>query len=192
VVGEAARSLAEWRSRPEAAHLKLSVNLGARELTHPDAVRTVLKAVRESGVDPSALIIEVTESTAMADGDTGFRALRDLAAEGLGVAIDDFGTGYSSLGQLRRMPVDVVKVDRSFVRAMSEDETDRELVAAVVSMGRALNLAVVAEGIETEEQAETLRALGCDLGQGFLYARPLTREQLDLLFETPRALRRPA
>jgi EAL domain-containing protein (putative c-di-GMP-specific phosphodiesterase class I) len=168
------------------------VNLGARELTHPDAVRTVLKAVRESGVDPSALIIEVTESTAMADGDTGFRALRDLAAEGLGVAIDDFGTGYSSLGQLRRMPVDVVKVDRSFVRAMSEDETDRELVAAVVSMGRALNLAVVAEGIETEEQAETLRALGCDLGQGFLYARPLTREQLDLLFETPRALRRPA
>ena len=181
VVEEACRRLAAWRARPEGAALRLSINLGARELTHPDAVTTVLGAVRRSGLDPSALTIEVTESTAMADRDTGFRALRDLSGEGVRVAIDDFGTGYSSLDQLRRMPVDVVKVDRSFVSRMSDDSTDRELVAAVVGMGRALNLLVVAEGIETEAQAAVLRDLGCGFGQGFLYARPLPADDLDRL-----------
>jgi diguanylate cyclase (GGDEF)-like protein/PAS domain S-box-containing protein len=181
VVEEAARQLAEWRSRPETAGMRLSVNLGASELTHPDAVATVLQAVRQAGVDPDALVIEVTESTAMADRETGFRALRELSAEGLRVAIDDFGTGYSSLDQLRRMPVDVIKVDRSFVRAMSDGDSDRELVAAVVGMGRALRLTVVAEGIETDEQAEVLRELGCNFGQGFLFARPLSQGQLEEL-----------
>ena len=184
VVEEACRRLAAWRARPEGAALRLSINLGARELTHPDAVTTVLGAVRRSGLDPSALTIEVTESTAMADRDTGFRALRDLSGEGVRVAIDDFGTGYSSLDQLRRMPVDVVKVDRSFVSRMSDDSTDRELVAAVVGMGRALNLLVVAEGIETEEQAAVLRELGCGFGQGFLYARPLPADELDRVLAT--------
>jgi diguanylate cyclase (GGDEF)-like protein/PAS domain S-box-containing protein len=179
VVDEACRQLAEWRRRPESAAMRLSLNLGARELTHPDAVATVLGAVRRAGLEPSALTIEVTESTAMADSDTGFRALRELSAEGMRVAIDDFGTGYSSLDQLRRMPVDVVKVDRSFVRGMATDSTSRELVAAVVGMGKALNLAVVAEGIETEEQAATLRELGCDFAQGFLYSPPLPAEELD-------------
>jgi diguanylate cyclase (GGDEF)-like protein/PAS domain S-box-containing protein len=181
VVDEACRRLARWRDRAESSALHLSVNLGARELTHPDAVTSVLGAVRRSGVDPEALTIEVTEGTAMADGDTGFRALRDLSGEGLRVAIDDFGTGYSSLDQLRRMPVDVVKVDRSFVQRMSDDPTDRELVAAVIGMGRALNLLVVAEGIETPEQAATLRELGCGYGQGFLYAKPLPPEALDVV-----------
>ena len=100
----------------------------------------MLGCVRESGINPRKLTIEVTESTAMADGDTGFRALSDLSGEGMRVAIDDFGTGYSSLEQLRRMPVDIVKVDRSFVSGMAADSTDRELVAAVVGMGRALKL----------------------------------------------------
>ena len=179
VVGEACRQLAEWRRRPEAEHMFLSLNLGARELTHPDAVTTVLGAVRRSGIEPAALTIEVTEGTAMADGDTGFRALRELSDEGVRVAIDDFGTGYSSLDQVRRMPVDIVKVDRSFVGGMGLDSTSRELVAAVIGMGRALNLLVVAEGIETGEQAATLRDLGCGFGQGFLYSRPLPPEELD-------------
>jgi EAL domain-containing protein (putative c-di-GMP-specific phosphodiesterase class I) len=115
----------------------------------------------------------------MADGDTGFRALRDFSDDGILVAIDDFGTGYSSLEQLRRMPVDIVKVDRSFVRGMTDNSTDRELVAAVVGMARALKLCVIAEGIESAEQAEALRELGCDIGQGFLFSRPLPAEQLD-------------
>jgi diguanylate cyclase (GGDEF)-like protein/PAS domain S-box-containing protein len=181
VMAAACRKLAEWQARPATAHLRLSVNLSARELTHPDVVSTVLDCVRQSGVDPHGLTIEVTESTAMADGDTGFRALRDLSAEGIRVAIDDFGTGYSSLDQLRRMPVDIVKVDRSFVSGMSEDMTDRELVAAVVGMGRALKLCVVAEGIETAEQAETLREMGCDIGQGYLFSQPLPEDQLEAL-----------
>ena len=181
VVEEACRRLALWQSRPEAESMRLSVNLGARELMHPDAVTTVLRAVRRSGIDPGSLTIEVTETTAMVDGDGGFRALRDLSREGLRVAIDDFGTGYSSLSQLRNMPVDVVKVDRSFVQRMSEDTMDRELVAAAIGMGRALNLSVVAEGIETAEQAAALRELGCGYGQGSLYARPLPPEELDLV-----------
>jgi diguanylate cyclase (GGDEF)-like protein/PAS domain S-box-containing protein len=181
VMGETCRRLAEWQARPEIAHWHLSVNLSARELTHPDVVSTVLRCVRESGIDPRSLTIEVTESTAMADGDTGFRALRDLSGEGIRVAIDDFGTGYSSLEQLRRMPVDIVKVDRSFVSGMAANPTDRELVAAVVGMGRALNLCVVAEGIESPEQAEALRELGCDIGQGYLFAKPLPAAEMDQL-----------
>jgi diguanylate cyclase (GGDEF)-like protein/PAS domain S-box-containing protein len=186
VMSETCQHLAEWQSRPETAHLHLSVNLSARELTHPDLVSSVLGCVRESGVDPHSLTIEVTESTAMADGDTGFRALRDLNSEGIRVAIDDFGTGYSSLEQLRRMPVDIVKVDRSFVSGMSADSTDREIVAAVVGMGRALKLCVVAEGIETPEQAEALRELGCDIGQGYLYAKPLPAAEMDELAQSRR------
>jgi diguanylate cyclase (GGDEF)-like protein/PAS domain S-box-containing protein len=179
VVDEACRQLAEWQARPETAHLHLSLNLSARELMHPDVVATVLDCVRASGIDPRSLTIEVTEHTAMADGDTGFRALRDLSSEGIRVAIDDFGTGYSSLEQLRRMPVDIVKVDRSFVSGVAANATDRELVAAVVGMGRALKLCVVAEGIENTDQADTLRELGCDIGQGYLFSKPLPAEELD-------------
>jgi len=181
VIGEACRQLAEWQSRPETAELYLSLNLSARELTHPDVVPTVLGCVRESGIDPRFLTIEVTESTAMADGDSGFRALRDLSGEGIRVAIDDFGTGYSSLDQLRRMPVDIVKVDRSFVSGMADDSTDRALVAAVVGMGQALKLGVVAEGIEEPSQVEVLRELGCEIGQGFLFAKPLSAEAMQEL-----------
>jgi diguanylate cyclase (GGDEF)-like protein/PAS domain S-box-containing protein len=186
VVGETCRQLAEWQTRPETADLRVSVNLSARELTHPDVVTTVLSCVRESGIDPRSLAIEVTESTAMADGDTGFRALRDLSAEGIRVAIDDFGTGYSSMEQLRRMPVDIVKVDRSFVAGMASDSTDREIVAAVVGMARALNLSVVAEGIETREQAEALRELGCDIGQGFLFAKAVPAPEFEDLAQSAR------
>jgi EAL domain-containing protein (putative c-di-GMP-specific phosphodiesterase class I) len=186
VIGEACRRLAEWQTRPETADLRLSLNLSARELTHPDVVATVLSCVRESGIDPQSLTIEVTESTAMADSDTGFRALHDLSSEGIRIAIDDFGTGYSSLEQLRRMPVDIVKVDRSFVSGMAADSTDREIVAAVVGMGRALNLSVVAEGIERPEQAEALRELGCDTGQGFLFSKALPADELEELVQSGR------
>jgi len=179
VIGESCRQLAEWQSRPETSQLHLSLNLSARELTHPDVVSNLLGCVRESGIDPRFLTIEVTESTAMADGDSGFRALREFSSEGIRVAIDDFGTGYSSLEQLRRMPVDIVKIDRSFVSGMADDPTDRALVAAVVGMGRALKLAVVAEGIESPEESEALLELGCHIGQGFLFAKPLPIEAMD-------------
>ena len=155
------------------------MNLSARELTHPDVVPTVLNAVRRAALDPHRLTIEVTESTAMADRETGFRALRELSQAGVRIAIDDFGTGYASLDHLREMPADILKIDRSFVAGMAANSPDSALVAAAIAMGRALEMEVVAEGIETSEQVADLRELGCPLGQGFLFARPLPPEELD-------------
>jgi diguanylate cyclase (GGDEF)-like protein/PAS domain S-box-containing protein len=184
-VGEACRRLRDWDRRnggPSA--FGLAVNLSARELTHPDVVSTVLSAVRRAALDPSRLTIEITESTAMADRDSGFRALRELSDAGVRIAIDDFGTGYSSLDHLREMPADILKIDRSFVAGMAANSPDSALVAAAIAMGRALQMEVVAEGIETSEQVADLRELGCPLGQGFLFARPLPPEELDGLLET--------
>jgi diguanylate cyclase (GGDEF)-like protein/PAS domain S-box-containing protein len=183
-VGEACRRLRDWdRLNSGSASFGLAVNLSARELTHPDVVPTVLGALRRSALDPQRLTIEVTESTAMADRDSGFRALREMSAAGVRIAIDDFGTGYSSLDHLREMPADILKIDRSFVAGMSIGSPDSALVAAAVAMGRALDMQVVAEGIETAEQVADLREFGCPLGQGFLFARPLPAEELDRLLE---------
>jgi diguanylate cyclase (GGDEF)-like protein/PAS domain S-box-containing protein len=183
-VGEACRRLRDWDRLNGHGHaFGLAVNLSARELTHPDVVTTVLNAVRRSALDPHRLTIEVTESTAMADRETGFRALRELSEAGVRIAIDDFGTGYSSLDHLREMPADILKIDRSFVAGMAANSPDSALVAAAIAMGRALEMEVVAEGIETSEQVADLRELGCPLGQGFLFARPLPPEELDTLLE---------
>jgi diguanylate cyclase (GGDEF)-like protein/PAS domain S-box-containing protein len=182
-VREACRQLKEWQRRGAASDLGLSVNLGARELTHPDVVATVLGAVRGAGIDPGSLCIEVTETTAMADRASGFRALRELSRAGVRVAIDDFGTGYSSLEHLRSMPADILKIDRSFVHGMSNDSSDNALVAATLALGRALGMGVVAEGIETDEQASSLRDFACSIGQGDLFARPLPPEELDGLLK---------
>jgi diguanylate cyclase (GGDEF)-like protein/PAS domain S-box-containing protein len=183
-VGEACRRLRDWdRRNGGSSSFGLAVNLSARELTHPDVVSTVLNAVRRSALDPSRLTIEVTESTAMADRDSGFRALRELSDAGVRVAIDDFGTGYASLDHLREMPADILKIDRSFVAGMAANSPDSALVAAAIAMGRALEMEVVAEGIETSEQVADLRELGCPLGQGYLFARPLPPEELDGLLE---------
>ena len=179
-VGEACRRLRDWdRRNGGPSDFSLAVNLSARELTHPDVVPTVLNAVRRSALNPHRLTIEVTESTAMADRDSGFRALRELHDAGVRIAIDDFGTGYSSLDHLREMPADILKIDRSFVAGMSANSPDTALVAAAIAMGRALEMEVVAEGIETTEQVADLRELGCPLGQGFLFARPLPPEEID-------------
>jgi diguanylate cyclase (GGDEF)-like protein/PAS domain S-box-containing protein len=179
-VGEACRRLRDWdRRNGSASDFSLAVNLSARELTHPDVVPTVLNAVSRSALNPHRLTIEVTESTAMADRDSGFRALRELHDAGVRIAIDDFGTGYSSLDHLREMPADILKIDRSFVAGMSANSPDTALVAAAIAMGRALEMEVVAEGIETSEQVADLRELGCPLGQGYLFARPLPPEEID-------------
>jgi diguanylate cyclase (GGDEF)-like protein/PAS domain S-box-containing protein len=180
-VGEACRRLRDWdrRNNGDGSSFSLAVNLSARELTHPDVVPTVLNAVRRAALDPHRLTIEVTESTAMADRETGFRALRELSQAGVRIAIDDFGTGYASLDHLREMPADILKIDRSFVAGMTANSPDSALVAAAIAMGRALEMEVVAEGIETSEQVADLRELGCPLGQGFLFARPLPPDELD-------------
>ena len=181
-VNEACRQLAAWeRAGRDSRSFRLAVNLSARQLTHPDVVATVLRAVRRHGLDPECLTIEVTESTAMADRDSGFRALGELSRAGVRIAIDDFGTGYSSLEHLRTMPADTLKIDRSFVSGMVPGSPDSALVTAAIAMGRALEMEIVAEGIETPEHVADLRELGCQLGQGFLFSRPLPADRFDLL-----------
>ncbi len=129
-------------------------------------------ALERGGLEPSSLCLEITETALMADPAAGLKVLQDLRALGVRLAIDDFGTGYSSLSYLKRFPVDVLKIDRSFVDGLGEDPEDTAIVTAIISLSRALGLRVVAEGVETRRQLDELRRLGCDRAQGFMFARP--------------------
>ncbi|HVM01669.1 MAG TPA: EAL domain-containing protein, partial [Acidimicrobiales bacterium] len=155
--------------------LTVSVNLSARQLVEPGVIDTVWEQLCATGMDPARLRLEITESVLLEDVSTSVEALLGLRALGVQLAIDDFGTGYSSLSYLRRFPVDAVKVDRSFVAGLGDDPAAEAIVAAVVNLAHALGLAVVAEGVETEQQLVILRALGCDRAQGHLWspARPV-------------------
>jgi predicted signal transduction protein with EAL and GGDEF domain len=183
VMREACRQLAAWDAAwdPDGTGphdpLLLSVNLSARQLHDPALRDDVAAAMADHHVHPSRLVLELTESAMMQDPDGALVRFRELKAMGLRLALDDFGTGYSSLGHLRRFPVDVLKIDRSFVRELAPGAAfgggDAALVRAIVRMSDALGLRTVAEGIEHAAQADTLRALGCGFGQGFAYAPPL-------------------
>ncbi|MBV9283570.1 MAG: EAL domain-containing protein, partial [Acidimicrobiia bacterium] len=139
------------------------------------------RALRESGLDPDRLWLEITESVLMEDADAAVAALERLRGLGVHLCVDDFGTGYSSLAYLRRFPVDALKVDRSFVAGLGKDPEDSAIVEAVVSMAHSLRLSVVAEGVETDEQLARLRELGCELAQGFYFAAPVPPSALDTL-----------
>jgi FOG: EAL domain len=153
----------------------VSVNVSGRQLTGelPDIVRSVL---RETSVDPSQLEIEVTESAVIADAAAGVAALEELRALGVRLSLDDFGTGYSSLSYLRTLPITGVKIDRSFSSSLGSDGRSIELVASIVAMAKVLGLSVIAEGVETEEQADLLTEIGCDELQGYLFGEPMPGE----------------
>ena len=173
---EAARLCADGRQ------LKVAVNLSTRQLAHPGLVRLVADTLEETGADPSSLCLEITETVLMQEADRAVVLLEELKGLGITLSLDDFGTGYSSLSYLQRFPVDVVKVDRSFVNGLVDRPGDASIVAAIRDVTRSLGLGVVAEGIETPEQLERLQALGYEKGQGYLFARPGPREGLhDLL-----------
>ena len=176
VLGEACRQAARLNSTmpPGNGPLTISVNLSVKQLQSDSIVPDVRAALESTGLDPSALVLEITESVMMADMDLAIQQLNDLKALGIRLAMDDFGTGYSSLSYLGRFPVDILKMDRSF---LAEDKNE-PLAAAVIALGESLSLDVVAEGIEYDEQAASLRDLGCDLGQGFLFARPMPHDAL--------------
>jgi diguanylate cyclase (GGDEF)-like protein/PAS domain S-box-containing protein len=160
--------------------LGLSVNLSPRFVRQPQAVAEVVEVLADSGLDPGCLQLEITERTALSDDGSTLAALRALRAHGIRVAIDDFGTGYSSLSYLRRFPVDVLKLDKSFVDGLGDDiEPDAAIIEAVITLGHALGIRITAEGVERAEQAAELRTLGCDTAQGFVFARPLDAAALE-------------
>ena len=173
VLREACEQAATWVvESTEHAPLAVSVNLSARQLTDEELVPTVQAALERAGLDPSLLLLEITESTLMADRDRAVDVLHQLAGFGVRIGIDDFGTGQSSLAHLRSLPVHTLKIDGSFVESLGDDPEGGAIVSAVVQLGHALGLSVTAEGVETPDQLSWLRALGCDLGQGFYFAHP--------------------
>jgi EAL domain-containing protein (putative c-di-GMP-specific phosphodiesterase class I) len=148
------------------------VNVSARQFHQPDFVEQVLACVERHGVNPAGLKLELTESVILGDRDEAVARMAQLKARGLRFALDDFGTGYSSLSYLKRMPLDQLKIDQSFVRDMLDDASSETIVRAILGMSASLSLEVVAEGVETEEQAAFLKAQGCTGFQGYLYGRP--------------------
>jgi diguanylate cyclase (GGDEF)-like protein len=156
----------------------MSVNLSARQCGHPELVATFGEILRRTGADPASVCLEITETALMEDVETSTATLSALKELGLTLALDDFGTGYSSLRALQHFPVDVVKIDRSFIAPIEHDPQEAAIVAAVISLSHALGLRTVAEGIETIAQVDRLRALGCDLAQGFYFAKPAPPDEV--------------
>jgi diguanylate cyclase (GGDEF)-like protein len=169
------------------ASVDLSVNLSARQLLDPHVVGSVEEALRTSGLDPRRLVFEITESSLIEEGQATLDHLARLRALGIRLAIDDFGTGYSSLGYLEQLPVDILKIDRAFIVDLPTSPKRATLLRAIVGMAGALRLTTIAEGIETDEQLHAVRAIGCDLAQGFLISRPVEPHAAAVLVEAAAA-----
>ena len=184
VLERACLQVRRWQeSLPLEGGLYVAVNLSARQLRHPDLVDHARVALERSGLDPANLMLEITESALIHDFDEAVERLGQLKDLGLQLAVDDFGTGYSSLSYLQQFPVDILKIDRAFVRTIRRGDPEGSALAkAIVSLAHSLNLRVVAEGVETQEQADFLLNVGCDLGQGYLFARPLWPDELERNF----------
>jgi diguanylate cyclase (GGDEF)-like protein/PAS domain S-box-containing protein len=174
VLGRACRQMHAWRGSVAGGEgLRLAINISARHLEHGDLAQDVAQALADSGIEPDNLVIELTESTIMHNTEANLARLLQLKSLGVRIAIDDFGTGYSSLSYLHRFPIDILKIDRSFVgRLINSSSNGPELARAVITLGETLGLDTVAEGIELEPQVEALLKLGCVAGQGYLFARP--------------------
>jgi diguanylate cyclase (GGDEF)-like protein/PAS domain S-box-containing protein len=185
VLATACRQAARWRDSERGRGLVMAVNLSPRQFRHARLVDDLDQVLHRAGLDAAGLELEITEGTAMGDAAATVRTLERLKSLGVRLAIDDFGTGYSSLSYLRRFPIDVLKVDRSFVSGLPGNGGDAAIVRTVVGLARALGLSVVAEGIETPGQLEVLCALGCDHGQGFLFGGPMPAEAADALVRRP-------
>ena len=173
VLREACRQTVRWeQASPDHRSIPIAVNVSVRQLAHPDFEDTVWAILEETGAEPKNLWFEITETAFMDPAAPIFDVLDRLRELGVRLAIDDFGTGYSSLSHLRQFRVDELKVDRSFVQGLGRDEDDASIVVAVANLAHSLGLAVVAEGVETAEQVRRVRLIGCDLAQGYFFARP--------------------
>jgi diguanylate cyclase (GGDEF)-like protein/PAS domain S-box-containing protein len=180
VLREACTTMARWRNEvPGAQDAYITVNLSVHQLSDSTLLDSIAGALADSGLPPEALVLEVTESLLMSETEETVDALNGIHAMGVGLAIDDFGTGESSLTRLKRFPVKVLKIDKSFVDGLGILETDEAIVAAIVQLSKALGLVVLAEGVETPAQLERVAALGCDLYQGYLMSRPISADHVD-------------
>jgi diguanylate cyclase (GGDEF)-like protein len=182
VLRDACRQAARWAAAEDSRPLTVTVNLSARQLADPRIVDVVTSALADAGLDAKRLVLEITETVLMQDREAAAATLWQLKALGVRIAIDDFGTGYSSLAYLRRFPIDMLKIAREFVDGLGRDEHDDVITRAIVELAGTLGLLTVAEGIETHDQQTFVTALGCDLGQGYLFSRPVEAEAaLELL-----------
>ncbi len=195
VVEEACRWLQRFREHTGQKNTHMAINLSGRQLMDPRVVEDIAAAIAASGVDPSGVELEITESVAMANAANTIETLRQLRALGPSIAVDDFGTGYSSLAYLRKLPVDTLKIDRAFVAGLGNDPEDEKIVQFLVALAKTLGLHTVAEGIETPAQLEVLAELGCEAAQGFLLGRPIPGDEalrVPVVAEIPGRARRRA
>jgi EAL domain-containing protein (putative c-di-GMP-specific phosphodiesterase class I) len=181
VLGQACAQGAVWRCT--GYPVGIAVNVSARQLDSDQIVQDVEHALTESGLDPGALTLEITETTLMRDTPETVRRLTAIKSLGVRIAIDDFGTGYSSLGHLRQFPVDALKIDRSFITGLAHNREGESLIHTLVQLGKALSIETIAEGIEQPNELSLLREECCDGGQGFLFARPLDVAATEIFLE---------
>jgi EAL domain-containing protein (putative c-di-GMP-specific phosphodiesterase class I) len=178
VLRNACRQMREWIDSGGSRPASIAVNVSAPELLHPLHCTRVEAAIRECELPPAALCLELTESILVADARAAVDVLKTLERIGVALALDDFGTGYSSLNYLKRFPVSVVKIDRTFIADLAEDPVDEAIVVAVIDLAHTLGLKVVAEGVETPDQRDHVISLGCDHIQGFLYSPPVPSAEI--------------
>jgi diguanylate cyclase (GGDEF)-like protein/PAS domain S-box-containing protein len=182
-VREACRQLREWREQfPGLGEFQVSVNLSSKQFSQPDLIEQITRSLRDTGLEPAGLRLEITESVVMENIESATDMLRQLRDLGVEASIDDFGTGYSSLSYLHRFPTSTLKIDRSFVSGMSCQSENLEIIRSILMLARNLGMTVVAEGVETEEQAAQLRELGCQHAQGYHFSRPVRPEAAAELF----------
>ena len=188
VLEEVARQVSSWRADGHTAgHLPVSVNVSNKEFWHTDLLDHLDTTLGAAGLDAKALVLEITEGVIMHNADRAEALLEEMHERGLPVHIDDFGTGYSSLEALHRFRLDALKVDRSFVVAMSGGQRSADLVQTIIRMGESLGLDVIAEGIENDDEVRMLQRFGCPYGQGYLFSRPLPADRIPALFSGGRA-----
>jgi EAL domain-containing protein (putative c-di-GMP-specific phosphodiesterase class I) len=181
VLNEACAQVRQWQiDSPSHRSLSLSVNLSARQVAQPDLLQRIKDALETSKLNPHCLKLEITESVVMENAEAAAQMFKQLRSLGVQLSIDDFGTGYSSLSYLHRFPLNYLKIDRSFVMRLTTDN-DNAIVRTISTLARNLGMEVIAEGIETEEQFQQLKMLGCEYGQGYLFSRPVSNDGVEHL-----------
>jgi EAL domain-containing protein (putative c-di-GMP-specific phosphodiesterase class I) len=179
VMQTACAQIRAWAANPATQGLRLAVNVSPRQFRRPEFVAEIRQVLHETGADPTRIDIEITEGLLIDSVTEAISRMQDLKADGIGFSIDDFGTGFSSLSYLKRLPLDRLKIDSSFVRDLATDPNDAAIVQTIITMGRTLGLGVIAEGVETQAQQQMLRAYGCTAYQGYLFSPPLPLPQFE-------------